>query len=163
MESHAYELRTGHAMDENGLREKLRRIEALFAGAGTPGERDAAEAAKDRILKRLEEIRQQDPPVEYRMGMNDMWELCLMTALLRRYKLTPYRYRRQRYTTVMVRAPLRFLEETLWPEFTELTRALRTYLTEVTDRVIAETINKDLSDAEEVPSEPPKLESGPTS
>ena len=32
---------------ESQLREKLRKIEALFAGAGTAGERLAAEAALD--------------------------------------------------------------------------------------------------------------------
>ena len=35
--------------DEQRLIEKLQRIEALFAGAATPGERDAAAQARDRI------------------------------------------------------------------------------------------------------------------
>lgn len=35
------------------LFEKLRRIEALHAGATTPGERDAAENAKRHIRERL--------------------------------------------------------------------------------------------------------------
>jgi hypothetical protein len=34
---------------ESQLRDKLRKIEALFAGAGTAGERDAAEAALLRV------------------------------------------------------------------------------------------------------------------
>jgi hypothetical protein len=34
---------------ESQLREKLRKIEALFAGAGTTGERLAAEAALERV------------------------------------------------------------------------------------------------------------------
>jgi hypothetical protein len=34
---------------ESQLREKLRKIEALFAGAGTAGERIAAEAALERL------------------------------------------------------------------------------------------------------------------
>jgi hypothetical protein len=34
---------------ESQLREKLRKIEALFAGAGTEGERRAAEAALERV------------------------------------------------------------------------------------------------------------------
>jgi hypothetical protein len=37
---------------ESQLREKLRKIEALFAGAGTAGERLAAEAALDRVRVR---------------------------------------------------------------------------------------------------------------
>ena len=38
---------------ESQLREKLRKIEALFAGAGTTGERLAAEAALERVRARL--------------------------------------------------------------------------------------------------------------
>jgi hypothetical protein len=69
-------------------------------------------------------------------------------ALLRRYDLQPYRYARQRYTTVMARVSARFVNETLWPEFVELDRTLQTYLTEETNRIIAESINKDSSDVE---------------
>ena len=39
--------------EEAVLREKLRKIEALFAGAGTIGERTAAEAALGRVQARL--------------------------------------------------------------------------------------------------------------
>ena len=35
------------SMDEAKLRERLAKIEALFAGAGTTGERDAAGAAAE--------------------------------------------------------------------------------------------------------------------
>ena len=40
---------------EDELRLKLRKIEALFEGAGTNGERDAAEAALGRIKAKIEE------------------------------------------------------------------------------------------------------------
>src|SRR5450759_2492373 len=40
---------TGESSAEARLREKLRKIEALFAGAGTAGEKAAAGAAADRI------------------------------------------------------------------------------------------------------------------
>ena len=50
--------------DEARLLEKLLRIEALHAGAATAGERSAAAEAKRRILERLTELRQSDPPVE---------------------------------------------------------------------------------------------------
>ncbi len=49
---------------ESQLREKLRKIEALFAGAGTAGERLAAEAALERVRARLAELGRQDPPTE---------------------------------------------------------------------------------------------------
>ena len=51
---------------ESQLREKLRKIEALFVGAGTTGERLAAEAALERV--RLSEFGQKDPPVETQSG-----------------------------------------------------------------------------------------------
>ena len=46
---------------ESQLREKLRKIEALFAGAGTAGERLAAEAALEGVRARLGELSRQDP------------------------------------------------------------------------------------------------------
>jgi hypothetical protein len=39
---------------EDRLREKLRKIEALYAGAATAGERSAARAAAERIRRQFE-------------------------------------------------------------------------------------------------------------
>lgn len=140
-------------MDETRLKERLALIEALFAGAATPGERMAAAEARRRILARLRATEGDGPPIEYRFTLADMWARKLFLALLRRYELRPYRYRGQRHTTVMVRAPRRFLEETLWPEYEQLSATLRTYLDEVTERVIAQALHADSSDAaEEAPA-----------
>ncbi|MDQ7086339.1 MAG: hypothetical protein Q9Q13_00105 [Acidobacteriota bacterium] len=137
-------------MDETRLIEKLRRIEALFAGATTEGEKIAAGRARERILERLKHWEREDPPVEYRFSMSDIWSRKVFVALLRRYGLQPYRYSGQRHTTVMVRASRRFIDETLWPEFQELSRTLRSYLSEVTDRVVQQVIHQDSSEAEVV-------------
>ena len=134
-------------MDETRLIEKLRLIEALFAGAKTAGEKDAADRAKQRILERLKSIEKADPPIEFKFTLHDMWQQKVMIAILRRYGLRPYRYRGQRYTTVMTKAPKGFVNETLWPEFQEISRTLRTYLSEVTERVISEVICRDNSEA----------------
>ena len=91
--------------------------------------------------------------------MPDPWARKLFLALLRRYELRPYRYPRQRHTTVMVRVPRRFVDETLWPEHQALSESLRSYLNEVTERVISEAVHEDHSEAAETP-EPPAL-SGP--
>jgi hypothetical protein len=72
-------------------------------------------------------------------------------ALCRRYGLNPYRYHRQRRTTVMIRGPRRFLEQVLWREFKDLNAALQAYLHEVTLKVIREEVFADTSDAQEVP------------
>jgi len=72
-------------------------------------------------------------------------------TVVRRYGLKPYRYRRQRRTTVMVRAPRRFIEQVLWPEFRDLDGDLQAYLHEVTLKVIREEVHADASEAQEVP------------
>lgn len=136
-------------MDEAKLIEKLRRIEALFAGATTDGERIAAAEARSRIQLRLQEVERADPPIEYHLTVSDVWSRKVLLALLRRYDLAPYRYRGQRHTTVMVRVSKRFVDETLWPEFQQIQATLRTYLDEVTERVTAEVIHKDSSEATE--------------
>jgi len=134
--------------DEVKLIEKLIRIEALYSGATTEGERDAAANALQRIRDRLEKIQKIDPPIEYKFTMSDMWSRKLFVALLRRYGIKPYRYYRQRYTTVMAKVSKQFVNETLWPEFQELSKTLRSYLDDVTDRVISEGIHSDSSEAE---------------
>jgi hypothetical protein len=85
---------------ESQLREKLRKIEALFAGAGTAGERLAAEAALERVRARLGELSRQDPSIEMQFSMPDQWSRHLFLALCRRYGMKPYRYYRQRRNTV---------------------------------------------------------------
>lgn len=143
-------------MDEARLIEKLRLIEALFADAATEGEKVAAERAKQRILERLQLWEREVPPIEYRFTMGDMWSRKLFVALLRRYGITPYRYKGQRYTTVMARVSKRFVDETLWPEFHAFDETLRTYLSEVTERVVSQVIHQDSSEAAVV-GEPPQL------
>jgi len=51
--------------------------------------------------------------------------------------------------TVVVKAPRSFVEQTLWPEFRELSGALSTYLTEITERLIREVVHGETTDAEE--------------
>ena len=136
---------------EQQLIEKLRGIERLHAGATTPGERTAAANALDRIRRRLAEMEVSDPPIEYNFRMNDLWSRRLFVALLRRYDIRPYRYYRQRHTTVMAKVPKRFLDDTLWPEFQELNKTLQVYLDEVTSRVVTEGVYADNSEVEVVP------------
>ena len=145
-------------MDEARLIERLRAIEALHAGATTPGERAAAERGRDRILERLRSFERVEPSQEFQFSLPDVWTRKVFLALLRRWGVRPYRYPRQRRTTVMARVPKRFLDETLWPEFQELSRELTTYLAEATERVLNEAFHSDGSEAEVVPL---YLESGP--
>jgi hypothetical protein len=77
-------------IEEQKLIEKLQRIEALFAGATTKGEKVAAANALERIRERLKDVQKLDPPVEYKFTLTDMWSKKLFLALLRRYGIEPY-------------------------------------------------------------------------
>jgi hypothetical protein len=134
---------------EQELREKLRKISALFEGATTTGERDAAAAAILRVKQALAVAQQTERPVETQFTLPDRWQRRLFMALCRRYDLQPYRYKRQRYTTVMVRAPRSFVDRTLWPEFIEIRQALDEYLNEATERIIREEVFRDAGEAAE--------------
>lgn len=137
-------------MNEQDLIDKLRLIEALFSGATTKGEKVAADLARERILQRLRLLEKEEPLIEYRFTMTDMWSRKVFVALLRRYGIKPYRYSRQRYTTVMARVSKRFVDETLWPEFQDIAETLKAYLSEITDRVVSQVIHQDSSEAEVV-------------
>ena len=92
-------------MTEQQLREQLRKISALYEGATTPGERSAAAAAIERVKKAIAAIAQTEQPSEFQFTLPDLWQRRLFSALCRRYGLEPFRYKRQRYTTVVLRAP----------------------------------------------------------
>lgn len=137
--------------DEERLLQKLQRLEALFAGAYADGERAAAANAIDAIRARLEQLRDSDPPIEYAFKLQDQWSRKLMLALLRRYGIEPYRYSRQRHTTVMAKVPESFVRQTLWPEFQEFSEVLQAYLSDVTNRIIHQALGADTSEAEARP------------
>jgi hypothetical protein len=134
---------------EQQLREKLRKIAALFEGAATSGERQAAVAAMERLRQALNAAAKTQPLPEMKFSMADQWQRRLFIALCRRYGLEPYRYKGQRYTTVIVRAPRSFVDSTLWPEYLELQAALHSYLNEATERIIREEVYGDTAEAAE--------------
>ena len=143
--------------DISALKDKLRKIEALFAGAATSGEKAAAGAAAERIRAQLVERAAREATIEMKFSLPDPWSRSLFIALCRRYGLKPFRYARMRQQTIILRAPRSFLDAVLWPEFQELHAALTAYLTEITDKIIREEVFGDASDADEV-AEPRKLD-----
>jgi len=146
-------------MTEQELIQKLEKIERLFSGATSKGERDAAANALDRMQAKLDKILQEsaDEAIEYRFTLKDIWSRKLFTALLRSYGISPYRYQRQRYTTVMAKIAPSFCDNTLWPEFQALSKVLNEYIASITEKVISEHIFKDSSEAT-VMEEPKQLE-----
>jgi hypothetical protein len=134
---------------EQQLREKLRKITALFEGAATAGERQAAASAIERIRQTLDATVKTQPLPETKFSMADQWQRRLFLALCRRYGLEPYRYKGQRYTTLIIRAPRSFVDNTLWPEYLELQAALHSYLNDATERIIREEVYGDAGEARE--------------
>jgi hypothetical protein len=136
-------------MLEGTLLEKLRKLEALYAGTTVAGEQEAARRAAERIRARLAELRGREREIEYRYSLHDPWKRKLFLALCRRYGLKPYREPGQRYSSIMVRAPKTFQDKTLWPEYLAFSKELDAHLDELTTRVIREAINDDVSEASE--------------
>jgi hypothetical protein len=134
---------------EEQLRARVRKIEALFAGATTAGEQVAVETALTRIMARLAEAQRTARSVELQFSIADRWSRQLFLALARRYGLRRYRYPRQRRTAVILQAPDSFLRNVLWPEFEALKEALVGYLAEVTARIIRDEVDGETGEAEE--------------
>ena len=140
--------------DDQQIREKLAKIKALFAGATTPGERQAAQAALNRVQQRIDGIPQPqavvDPPIEFRFSLTNPWSLRLFLALARSKGLKPYRHPRMRRTSVCLMIGKLAVNTDLWPEYLEMNKVLTEYLGELADHIIADCINPDRSDAEVV-------------
>ena len=136
--------------EETRLRQRLQKIEALFSGTSYSGEKSAAAESIKRIKEQIQKLDKIEPHVETRCSMPDQWSRQLFVALCRRYGLKPFRYARQRYTTVMVKAPRSFIDNVLWPEYEALSDALTAYLQEITAKIIKEEIHKDIEDVQEV-------------
>jgi hypothetical protein len=81
-------------LPEDQLREKLRKIEALYAGAATAGEKSAAGAAAQRIRLHLEAISKKEKAEAFKFSIPDPWSRQLFIALCRRYGINPFRHSR---------------------------------------------------------------------
>ena len=130
------------------LLERLAKVEALFRQAGSPGERVAAGAAMDRLRDRLSALdREGGPETELKFSMPDMWSVRLFVAICRKHGLHPFRYTRQRRTTVMVRARERSFDREVWTEFTRLHTELESYFEDVTDYLVTRAMGSDGDDS----------------
>ena len=138
--------------------EKLRKLEALHAGTKVDGEREAARRAAERIRARIAELRGREQDVELLYRLPDPWKRQLFVALCRRYGLKPFREAGRRSTTIQVRAPKTFHDQTLWPEYRALSAELDAHLRELTERVIREAIDDDVSEPAEAPKALPAAE-----
>lgn len=139
-------------MTREELIEKIRKVESLFSGTDSAGEKQAAGVALDRLKAQLGA--DPEPEEEFKISMPDPWKRKLFMALCRRSGIQPYRYYRQRYSTVVLRATPSMVERILWPQFEELSKLLHAYLDEATRDIITRGVHGDLSEAEERPALP---------
>ena len=142
---------------EEELVEKLRRIEALFAQAGSVPERMGIDQPLEGFRFGGTSPAGSSNQCELRFTLEDRWSRHLFVALMRRYGIRPYRYRGQRQSTVMARLNRSFVNDTLWPEFLELKGTLAAYFDALTDRVIDQALEVQASEAEEQQQASPRL------
>ncbi len=134
-------------MTRDELIEKIRKVEALFSGTDSVGEKQAAGGALNRLKAQLDTV--PEPPVEFRISLDDPWKRQLFIALCRRNGIEPYRLYRQRRSTVMLRTGRTLLDTVLWPQFLELSKLLNSYLDEATRDIITRGVHGDLSEVAE--------------
>lgn len=116
--------------------ERIKKIEALIARAHTKGERKAAQSAKQRLLGKYPELDLQNNKREFALYTQGNWQKKLLLALCGKYGIEPYRYKRQKHTTVMVNINEHFLNEVFWKEFLEYSEQLEDLIEDLTDNLI---------------------------
>ena len=130
---------------QDDIRAKLEKLEALFARGATEGERAAAGAALDRLNSRLDTGGQEEK-VEFQYSLPDAWAVKIFVALCRKHGVQPYRYPRQRRTTVMVNVQKSVFEQTVMAEFKTLHAELVAYFKDTVDHLIADVMKSDGED-----------------
>jgi len=115
------------------IADKIRKIEALIAGAKSDGERQAAEFARQRFQEKI--IAQ---PMEYTVRVHSSWKKKLFCAICSKHGLKTYRYARQKYTTTMLRVAKPFMDLVLWPEYNKYAAILD----KLTEEVLSDLISK---------------------
>ena len=133
---------------DRDIHEKLAKLEQLFARGATPGERAAASAARDRLQAKLDVgvTDGADPEIELQYSLPDVWSVRIFVALCRKHGVRPYRYPRQRRTTVMVRVRQASFERTVASEFRTLYREVTAYFDETVNHLIADAMKSDGDD-----------------
>jgi hypothetical protein len=134
--------------EAENIRDRLAKLEALFARGSTAGERAAAGVAMERLQARIdrggEEPREREIEVQY--SLPDVWAVQLFVALCRKHGVKPYRYPRQRRTTVMVRVRKSAFEQKVMAEFEKLHGELMSYFGEMVNHLVDDVMKADGDD-----------------
>ena len=127
---------------EIGIAEKLQKVEALRQGATTEDEKNAAQNARIKLKKKLEQYQRKEKILEWTFRTRSRFEKRLLQAVLKRYGLRPYRYKRQKYTTVMAKMS-KSVCEIVWSKYQQMRKILSDHLDDVTDKIIKAAVNDD--------------------
>src|SRR5688572_30557595 len=74
-----------------------------------------ADEARLRIRAHVQQSQQALDVQEFQCPAMSAWEMLVLHSLLKRYGLQPYRYRKQRKSTVLVRISKGLMNNCLWP------------------------------------------------
>jgi hypothetical protein len=119
------------------LQDKIKKIEALIASSKSDGERQAAALAKSRLLER-HHVEIVTKPIEYTVPLGNLWKKKLFVALCNKHQIRTYRYKRQKYTTTMLRANPTVVENFLWPEFNKYSAMLEELVEDIVNNLISQ-------------------------
>ena len=135
--------------DDKDIREKLAKLEALFARGATAGERAAAGAARERLQAKPGFAADEDdgPEIELKYSFPDVWSVkFFLSRYAARTAFTLTAPPRQRRTTVVVRVRKSSFEQTVAEEFRTLHRELTGYFNETVEHLIADAMRSDGDD-----------------
>jgi len=153
--------------ERSALFERLRKIQALYDAPGTAGEQAAAAAAAERLRERLREpgspsterapapASAAEAVIEFRIKVEDAWSRRLFLAIARHHGASPFRYRGQRRSSVMLKATRTVMNRRIMPHYQAAEVVLREHFDAIAAQVIRDSLQVSDEDAVEEP-EPPR-------
>jgi hypothetical protein len=119
---------------EQVLVDSFHSIELKHSGLTEGGA--ANEQPADRIRARVQEAATATDIQEMQCSTKYDWDALVLHALLKRYGIKPYRYRKQRRSTILVRVSRKVMHEVVWPIYCDVTAALAARFTTVTTSLL---------------------------
>lgn len=143
-------------LSELGLIDKLQKIEALYLGATTAGEKAAAAQVMANVQNKLESYRQEERTMEWKFTLKNYFERRLLKAILSKYGIESYRYYGQRHTTLNAKVTNKMVNEVIWPQYLEMNKVLRSHFDELTNEIIKKALGQEDTE-DEIREEAPQL------
>ena len=120
-------------VDDAELNARLSRMAKAFRTTGRHTEMYGADT--DPEQSRIGSCTYTEPETELQFSFFDPLLIKLFLAVCRKHGIRPFRYSRQKQTTVMVRAREQEFQRTVWMEFSLLEAELVSCLEGITDRL----------------------------